>query len=501
MFKVFSETPGGKMLEVVKRGILPLLLALYVPVLHYANNAVMLLLPSLFRMVMLSIVAAVVIYILFFMIGRRVVESANAAFVFLIFFHTYGLTLDFLITANVPFLATNRYLFPVFLLIALLVSWFTWKMGEPRSSRFWNSAVFIVGMLILINAVSIVSAEIKKMPDWGAAPTPVLASTSKTQMQDYPDIYFIVFDEFSGFQPMREYWKNPKVDEFVAFLKSTGFFVAEDSHSSSITTLHQMAERLNYEELPCCQKKYHELYYEKIANNRVTSYLKSRGYSIVVIEELTEFIEAAVPISADVSINHSTRDSVGDMVLFDEFGRLVAENSMLRVYPPLYTLGDDLARIEHKRFISTIANRIAGLNEVSSPKFVYVHLVFPHKPFMFDENGKVIPKRYQANWNYYLDQYNYSMDVAVKIVETILANSDPERPPVIILQSDHGARNIKNKSTTITLENFPEEFKSNIMFALYAPGYDISTLPQDVKPINTFPIVFNFLFQDNIPLK
>lgn len=174
---------------------------------------------------------------------------------------------------------------------------------------------------------------------------------------------------------------------------------------------------------------------------------------------------------------------------------------MLRVYPPLYTLGDDLARIEHKRFISTIANRIAGLNEVSSPKFVYVHLVFPHKPFMFDENGKVIPKRYQANWNYYLDQYNYSMDVAVKIVETILANSDPERPPVIILQSDHGARNIKNKSTTITLENFPEEFKSNIMFALYAPGYDISTLPQDVKPINTFPIVFNFLFQDNIPLK
>src|SRR5690606_12405824 len=116
---------------------------------------------------------------------------------------------------------------------------------------------------------------------------------------------------------------------------------------------------------------------------------------------------------------------------FDEFGMFMADNSMLRVYPALYAQGEDIARTQHRKFILNTVRRVARLDSIDSPKFVYVHLVFPHKPFMFDENGKVIPKRYQANWNYYLGQYNYSMDVAVEMVDNILSASDPENPPII----------------------------------------------------------------------
>jgi hypothetical protein len=96
----------------------------------------------------------------------------------------------------------------------------------------------------------------------------------------------------------------------------------------------------------------------------------------------------------------------------------------------------------------------------------------------------------------------YAIRVAESMVDNILSQADPERPPVIILQSDHGARNKKTGSPdSVILENYPEEYKTSILFALYMPGYDTSSLPQDVDPINTFPIVFNYLFNANIPLK
>ena len=73
--------------------------------------------------------------------------------------------------------------------------------------------------------------------------------------------------------------------------------------------------------------------------------------------------------------------------------------------------------------------------------------------------------------------------------------------PIIILQSDHGARNeIYYGNEKTLLKDFPEEFKTSILFALYMPGYDTSGLPQDINPINTFPIIFNHLFDANIPL-
>jgi hypothetical protein len=89
-----------------------------------------------------------------------------------------------------------------------------------------------------------------------------------------------------------------------------------------------------------------------------------------------------------------------------------------------------------------------------------------------------------------------------KLIDNILLNANPARLPIIILQSDHGARNQNTGSFgSAILENYPEDFKTSILFALYLPGYDTSAIPQDIDPINTFPIVFNYLFNANIPLK
>jgi len=73
---------------------------------------------------------------------------------------------------------------------------------------------------------------------------------------------------------------------------------------------------------------------------------------------------------------------------------------------------------------------------------------------------------------------------------------------VIIIQSDHGARNKKTgHPDSVNFNDFPEEYKHDIMFAINIPGYDYSSLPKTIDPINTFPIVLNYYFDAGLKLK
>ena len=118
---------------------------------------------------------------------------------------------------------------------------------------------------------------------------------------------------------------------------------------------------------------------------------------------------------------------------------------------------------------------------------------------MFDANGNLVDPKFHHDWNYYLGHYNFSISMAEELVSNILSQANPENLPVIILQSDHGARNLGASNTK--LEDYPDDYKTEILYTLLIPGYDYSKISQDVKPINTFPIVFNYLFSTNIPLK
>lgn len=485
-----------KFLQLTKHSLLPFFMAIFPALFHYGNNATILIYPSLLRMMALNALIAIIIYGLILTLKKQVVESANAAFIFLIFFNTYGILYDYLLKLDI-FRIEHFTLFPLFMLFAIYASWLISKPKTEHSFSFWNSLTFIVGMLILFNGIKIIPTEIKKIADQPLMTlTPVSQNSSA---QGYPDIYYIILDEFAGFEPMREYWHNRKVDDFVRFLKSKGFFIAEQSHGSSIYTLHQMASRLNLKEYPCCGQQYYESYYDPLANSEVMRYLKSKGYSTVVLSELSRYFPAVHPFLVDYSFEYQHNVPVDLGVLFDDFGILIADNSMLRVFSKIYVnKSPNIAR--HINMIRYTLNKITDMPEVASPKFVYAHLMLPHNPFVFDEKGNVIDPEFYTNWNYYLGHYNYSMQVAQQMVENILSKADPNRPPIIILQSDHGARNLSGPNT-INLLNYPKKYNTHIMFTLYMPGYDTSGLPQDINPINTFPIVFNYLFNANIPLK
>jgi hypothetical protein len=453
-------------------------------------------------MLVFNIGLAIVVYLILLAFHRvQPTRAANAGLTFLIFFNIYGLAYRYLIHLDV--IRIKHYtLLPLMLMLAIYVSLFVGKLKASVSSDIWKYLTLIVGVLVFFNLFKILPVEIKK---WQNDTTPAASTLQdgSQRAEDSPDIYYIVLDEFAGFQAMREYWKYEGVDDFVSFLKQRGFFVAEESHASSTDTLHQLATRLNYEEYPEGKVNL-QTYFNDIADNKVMRELKARGYTTVVFDETNMPYTSAKSIHADYLYEYGSRavpeSQKGEYgFYFDEFGELVVDNTMLYAFSENYRKYNRVVS-QHSSMISFTVEQIAS-QEVPSPKFVYVHLMLPHFPFIFDRNGDIIDSDQFTNWNYYLDNYIYSMRVAESMIDNILAKTDVNNPPVIILQSDHGARNhMTSREGSAVLPNYPEDFKTLILFALYMPGYDYAELSQDINPINTFPIVFNYLFDTNIPL-
>ena len=128
--------------------------------------------------------------------------------------------------------------------------------------------------------------------------------------------------------------------------------------------------------------------------------------------------------------------------------------------------------------------------EISSPKFVYVHILVPHPPYIFSSTGEYpayndpmtfTPQRY-------VDAVSYIDEQIVTVVRQILENSSS--PPVILIQGDHGfSRGVSDNRT------------SGILNAYFLPGVKYSEhLYPSISPVNSFRLVFNLYFDANMNL-
>jgi hypothetical protein len=237
-----------------------------------------------------------------------------------------------------------------------------------------------------------------------------------------------------------------------------------------------------------------------IADNKVMKFFKDYGYTTVTFNEMSYAYSSTREMqNVDFSFDYQDVPTTEIGVFFDNFGILVADSTMINIFSRYYKRS---GLNQHSNMIFFTTKKIGELQDIPSPKFVYVHLIFPHLPYMFDQDGNLNPPGSYTNYNYYLGNYNFAMKMAMRMVDNILSGYSSTQMPIIILQSDHGFRNIKDPNTeTDPLLNYPQEFGLNILYARLMPGYEASYSIQEVDPINTFPVIFNYLFDVNIPLK
>ncbi len=372
-------------------------------------------------------------------------------------------------------------------------------MLRPGSSRKWlvTTLPLVSAVLILTSVGRLVAAE-RRLQD-ERVPLPLEAELiGGRASSDRPDIYYIILDGYARDDVLRDSFGYDN-SGFLEGLRARGFYVADESRSNYPQTMTSLASSLNLvyltplqESLGRSSRDYRALY-PLMVHSRLREYLESAGYETYAFEtavRFTSFTDAAHYSSpralamSQLEAELLGRTALGDLI---NVGAISAPR---------------LVRLSHQRHIDCIENALTGLAELAAepgPKFVFAHVMAPHPPFVYAEDGANVypPRLYedsdgppyaqsvQSYVSGYVDQANYINRRMIGVLDSILAAS--LRPPVIIVQADHGPRLSLIPANTAAVD---VDESVSILNAYYLPdGYD--ALYRSISPVNTFRIVLN----------
>lgn len=227
------------------------------------------------------------------------------------------------------------------------------------------------------------------------------------------------------------------------------------------------------------------------------NYLKQKGYKTVAFDTWYTVSKPKGLINADYNLNYLLDSKVS---YIDAFSLLLINGTMLRPFSYYfkmeYTDVDNLSR----NSIEFTFKKLLDMPKINGPKFVFAHILCPHTPFIFDQNGEEVDSYNRYNWKekkYYLNQYIYVSKQMEKIVDVLLEQS--KEPPIIIVQSDHGPRPNFGQNPNQRFQ-IPAEEMYKIFNAYYLPGDAKEALNDRISPVNTFRIIFNRYFGEKFEI-
>jgi len=163
---------------------------------------------------------------------------------------------------------------------------------------------------------------------------------------------------------------------------------------------------------------------------------------------------------------------------------------------PAFLVRDlDRSTEAHRERVSFVLDTLEQLPLGPGPKFVFIHLVSPHRPFVFDAEGNPLDDEYtwqlsnlgvEAYAQGYREQIAYLNGRIENIVRTMINESAV--PPVIVIQGDHGP------------EEGSSQDRMQILNAVYLAGHGPDGFYPTITSVNTFRVIFNTLFEAGLPL-
>jgi hypothetical protein len=235
---------------------------------------------------------------------------------------------------------------------------------------------------------------------------------------------------------------------------------------------------------------------KNLTNNKLIPYLKNMGY---------DFINASIfNMKDNPSLVRSYLDwnSPEDMIRKQTIFNRIKED-----------LSWNYTNLYKKKFISDLnkkinkevdyTNRIVQLIDSclalkqNKPKLFYGHFLLPHDTYKFDEKGNVIQWTYESYLNSYtsaatyLAQLQFTRKLIIDMAKKIKIRNN--RPAIIIIQGDHGYRMFDQTK-------FPIDNKLKIFSAIYFPDHEYSQISDSLFAPNTFRIILNKYFDQQIPL-
>ncbi|MFL5743129.1 MAG: sulfatase-like hydrolase/transferase [Niastella sp.] len=449
-------------------------------------------------MLLLIVELSAAAWILFFLFRKMYRDAHKAALLVSVLFFCY-----FFFGAIQDALAGYRPLFkwslfprllPVMLLVCAgtFIGLFRYKRSPVKLTRFL-SGVFVTLMLFDTCLILWQAATVKqpKAPMAAESIKPLADTAAK------PDVYLILLDEYLGSSGLQEYYHYDN-SVFESFLRQKGFHINTSSRGNYHATIYAMASMLNMRYLDTTEVGHSPGFIYKnmirlIDRNAVVEYFKRFNYSI---HNYSPFVVGGIDPKYHFSMVPWDIELITFRMLYARtVGRIIyAEpQDYIDLSPVTTWFNKKLAAIYEKQMQGVLDS--AGRQ---SPAFTYLHLLMPHKPFIFDSTGK-FANTYKAVKGHkqsgidklYLQYLVYTNKRLMKYLDQLFAATQGKA--VIMVMSDHGNRDAVA---------MPDKFFGFTNFnAIYLPNKDYHLWYDSVSNVNQFPLLFNTLFGQQIPLK
>jgi hypothetical protein len=363
----------------------PFLLALWTVLFAYSENLGFLSFSQAWMSLFLLLSLTSVLLLLFSAILRSVMKAGAVLSLFLILFFSYAHVYSMLWREGTTYAPTDESL-------GLMIAWatlfaggtaliFRIKVGWPEYTKILNVLaltliaipVFKIGVHGFRTRISQQDVEVKPIE---------IAQTGTIAMDTLPNIYYIILDAYGRADILQEVYDYDN-SEFLDYLSQMGFFVASKSQANYAQRDLSLASSLNLMYLDDVAAAVGAKSSDRlplaymIQNNAVAQFLKQRGYTIVA---LASGYSATDLRSSDIH--------VGSGRTWNELeARLLCSTPI----PWLAIRGSvfDPYAMHREKVLYTL-NHIAGAAELPSPHFVFAHVLAPHGPFVFDEQGNEI---------------------------------------------------------------------------------------------------------------
>jgi hypothetical protein len=238
--------------------------------------------------------------------------------------------------------------------------------------------------------------------------------------------------------------------------------------------------------------------YDLIEHNRLAAFLQQQGYRFVFF-----------PTGSRITFQNRNADVQlpAPKEVPGEFAAVWQNTTML---PELMKGACALIGCEAGRFLVTAQAaelmdwKFERLQEQAGgerPTFVLAHLSLPHEPFLYHADcshrdlyfpaGAGLPGDEEANSGY-LDQIRCANRKLAALIDSILMRS--RRPPVILLQADHGHGRVGRLPRFEKLSAYQLRERMSVFSAYLLPGVPINTIGDSVTPVNAVRLVLRHYF-------
>jgi hypothetical protein len=470
----------------------PFLFSLYPALTLMAHNISQVQYAAGIRSLLVSCIGTILFTLVFRLIYRNWHRAAFIATAWVLLFFTYGQVYDVVNAKWKPVYLSN-WMLAIWLCLFIIVL----ALAGLRKARFESAVlplnVVSFGLLIYPLFLVVRWENVHSNPVQGKAlgPEPALHISSDATL---PDIYYIMPEDY-GRVDLLQSMDQIDISQFMEYLKNSGFYIGDCSQSNyAMESELSLGSALNMEYLQNLSPKFtpnnldQGPIWNAIRYSAVSADLKKVGYKTVAYATGFAWSELT---NSDVYFAPSLLWS--DLTSF--------EIQLLRT-TPIRRLEDigvlNLNEIDGERYRERTMldfNSAATLASMPGPKFVFMHIISPHEPFVFGPDGKPIdPAPFMdQNQLYTQEQYIRGYRLAVpfvnmeleKTITTLITKST--RPLVIILQTDTGPM----------FTTGSDMFK--ILNAYYMPGHTGQLYPS-ISPVNSFRVVFNAYFGTDLPL-